>query len=258
MYYNNKIIVSGSEVEFLEYERPCYMKGDYLVIRENSTSQILRLRRLISANLSARSADGLRSGYSPLFLTLTFKEQNLTNLTVVRRALRDFLRKFKDHYEALFGEKLKYVAVMEFTKKKNPHFHVLFFNMRFVPNLFEDLKKMWVYGYSLFKVVSVKNSANLAGYMGKYLTKQKNDSSFHSYMCSKGLIRPYVILNSEAVTSYYNMFLSFRKALYTSIYDSKYNGKVYYRRYSVVEDDSVYWEALKKYWGNPVDSTSVS
>jgi hypothetical protein len=269
MYIDSKVIISGSHVEVYNYERGLFnssrnwMSGDKRV----------NLRRLVESNLGRWQADSTRF-FKSIFLTLTFKEQAITDVQA-RHLFRLFSAKFNKFRKknGLGGEKIKigdiderfsrsvnispmnkYSAVMEYQKRGTPHFHVLYYNLPYIDDFFNVISTMWGHGIILYRIVD--NAQRTAAYMTKYMAKgfgkhidevdrfrMKNDEKIgnDAYFNSKGLLHPLVLLGEEAhrfIEVYHGV-----KA-YESSYYSKFCGNINYSSFYDGLDDLDFEEII--------------
>lgn len=106
-----------------------------------------------------------------------------------------------------------------------------------MPNLFDEMMKLWPHGYSLFKVLQMKDIYKVAQYMAKYLGKSFDEvdrrfsKSINSYYSSKGLFRPVFVVDDVVVEFVSNSILKGKKKAYSSQYGSKLTGMIQYDRY---------------------------
>lgn len=187
-----KIIQSGKVFEVIEYENgvPFDYQGK-AGIRDNepdeewkgkNKSDLKRaqadLRRLIWSNVTKYSK----------FVTLTYKDAEAD----MQQAQKDW-KAFQQRLQRE-GYKAEYVRVFEWQEKreailgeKSLHIHAVLFTDRYIPADF--ISKSWKMGF--IKINSIKDVKNLGAYVCKYLTKDTLAKyGSHSYMCSKGLLRP--------------------------------------------------------------------
>jgi hypothetical protein len=189
-----KVIVSGNQVEIIEYLFPDTKKKrssqknilsfDEKV--ENRKKTLFRtrssLRRLICCN-----PDLFR------FVTLTFKE-NVTDLNVANKHFKRFIQRVNYKHK-----NFKYIAVVEFQKRGAVHYHLLI--DRFIKK--EDLSSLWGHSLGMTNIKMLRDrkynerqtTDYIASYLGKYLTKQQaSDTRLwkkKSYFISKGLNKPF-------------------------------------------------------------------
>lgn len=193
MRYDKKIVISGDVTEIYRYSVPVeYGYEDLKKVgrgggdgrplddeakarnREKVLGRARRdLRRLINANM----CDGAK------FLTLTFAD----NVTDLKAANYEF-KLFRQRLEYDIGFKALYVAVVEFQKRGAIHYHVLFFNMPYMPA--NRLGGIW--GRGFIKVNKIDEVDNLGAYVCKYMTKTDDERLLGQkmYFSSRGLAKP--------------------------------------------------------------------
>ena len=120
----------------------------------------------------------------PIFVTLTFKE-NITDLKLANTYFRAGIRRLN----TFFSLKLVYLSVVEFQERGAIHYHVIFFNLPYIP--VKKFEKIWSMGYTNIK--AIKRVKNLSAYVCKYLTKETLDNRLVGqkvFFCSRHLKRP--------------------------------------------------------------------
>lgn len=208
--YSTKVIISGNVVEVYRYGLPVRTGKDKTsferhgaqktvetseeVVRmkeDKSLTNTLRrtrntLRRLINANTGKWEE-------REKFFTLTF-EENVTDHEKANALFRSFVKKlnyslFKKH------SGLKYVCVVERQERGALHYHIVLFNMPFVP--VEELSKIW--GHGFVRINEIKDVDNLGAYVVKYIEKtmyemqEKKSAKVKDkklYFASRGLYKP--------------------------------------------------------------------
>ncbi|WP_052585065.1 rolling circle replication-associated protein [Anoxybacillus thermarum] len=247
MIYNAKVIVAGNVIELYEYEKeirtgkdsymdkPVGRKGkrkeglewideDMKATREKNRADALQrarknLRRLINANVDAW-AERVK------FFTLTFKE----NVQDIKMANYEF-KKFRQRLEYHLELKLKYVAVIEFQKRGAIHYHMVTFNMPYVPHA--DLERIW--GHGFVKVNAIDEVDNVGAYVTKYMTKDNDDERLKGEKCyfsSRGLIKPAEEIIKKEDLNALREALSPNK-VYENTFDSEHLGLINYQQYNL-------------------------
>ena len=233
-FYNVKAVWSGSIVELYEYEKSI-VKGETnnrsgrsvkaneenkARHRKNTLARARRtVRRLINANVG-------KWGEKPKFLTLTFAE----NVQDVKKANYEF-KKFRQRLEYELKLKLKYVAVVEFTKKGRIHYHVVFFNLPYIQS--NVLESIW--GNGFIKINAISHVDNVGAYVTKYMTKDNDDERLRggkSYFSSRGLYKPVERYLNEKEIAKVKDKLSHKK-VYENRFDNEYVGNVLYTQYNL-------------------------
>jgi len=110
------------------------------------------------------------------FLTLTFA-YDLTYKTACRHVAR-FMERVKKTYPQI---PIRYISVVEFTKKNRYHFHLLVYNLPSEASSREretrNLQRQFERGYVDLCLASY-TSKGIAGYMAKYMAKALQDEKF--------------------------------------------------------------------------------
>jgi len=201
MRYKAKKIVAGNIIELYEYEKevrtgkdnemdkPVGRKGkglDWLLKEKNRADALQRakktLRRLINANVDAWSEKAK-------FFTLTFRD-NVKDIKWANCEFKKFRQRLSRH---IWGRnkpnELRYVAVIEFQERGAVHYHVITFNMPYVPSV--ELESIW--GHGFVKINAIDDVDNVGAYVTKYMTKDNDDERLREEKCyfsSRGLLKP--------------------------------------------------------------------
>jgi hypothetical protein len=117
------------------------------------------------------------------FATFTFAKA-LKDRTEVITAFRTLTR----NYQRLYGEKLKYLYVIEQGKRstKRLHIHAVIFNNRYIT--LTEMRKLWTHGS--VRINKVDDTDNIGLYLMKYITKDMTEAKKKGYISSKALIQP--------------------------------------------------------------------
>lgn len=245
-FSNKKLIISGNVFELYRYDgviltsslpqsRPFRKRGSNLRKKEREASSIYRskkrLKRLINSNVGFhKNTDGKR--FKPIFVILTFRE-NVTNVDQANYEFTKFIQRFSyEVFDCLLG-RLKYVVAIEFQERGAVHYHVLFFNLPFVPRIYDKVRDIWGEGH--VKVITVKNNVTDVGnYLTKYMTKELADNRLcgkKSYFSSRNLFKPMIIKDQEKIDFILNFLKpeqkSFEKKGCTPDYGPAYDYEVY-------------------------------
>lgn len=229
----NKYIKSGDVIEIYEYERDIKVQGnasgragngsetDKKKNRADGLSRAKKtLRRLINANVN-------EWGESPKFLTLTFAE----NVTDIKQANYEF-KKFIQRLGYTLAIKCKYSAVIEFQKRGAIHYHVVLYNVPYVPS--KDLQKIW--GHGFVKVNKIDKVDNVGAYVTKYMTKDNDDPRLIGEKCyfnSRGLHKPEEV-NDLKKEKLENLRQALQKnETYKSEFENDYTGNIVYTQYNL-------------------------
>ena len=238
-FVESKIVVSGNIVEVYEYEKG-YGKGyqgknpegraseasqeDKEVNRDKVLSRARKkVRRLINANIGQYGEE-----FTAKFLTLTFAE-HVTDISTANYEFQKFIKRL--NYE-VFGQKIiniRYVGVIEFTKKGRIHYHVVIFNIPYVKA--HRIAEIW--GNGFIKVNKIDHVDNVGAYVCKYMTKDnKGLLSKKSYFASQSLFRPIEITDKKIVENVQNS-LQADRLTFESTFNSDYLGSITYRQYII-------------------------
>lgn len=243
MRYNAKVIVAGNVIELYEYEKevrtgkdkdfekPVGRRGkrreglewiDKETREKNRADALQRakktLRRLINANVDAW-------GEKAKFFTLTFRD----NVQDIKMANYEF-KKFRQRLEYYLGLRLKYVAVIEFQQRGAVHYHMVTFNMPYVPHA--ELERIW--GHGFIKVNAIDEVDNVGAYVTKYMTKDNDDERLKGEKCyfsSRGLIKPAEEIIKKEDLNALREALSPSKTFECS-FENEHLGRITYEQYN--------------------------
>lgn len=191
---DRSLLIAGNHAEYIIYKTPKYTHyGQPPPPRrnneksENSLSRTrIRLYRLVSSNLDY--CDGLH----PTFCTLTYA-RNESNRKVASRELRLYHLRLSYHT----GKHIRYIAIPEFQKRGAIHYHIIYFNLPFVP--VEVLaKKIW--GNGNVDIHCLDQVRNTSAYAAKYITKETLDARHKGHrilITSRGLRQPITVYNED-------------------------------------------------------------
>lgn len=232
---NYKMVISGSMLEFYQFkgqiefgEKPKRntLKNPEEKIektedakKESELSSQRRAKRTIRRLMYCNAWHWFKPSskpFTPIPITLTFRE-NIQNIKEANKHLTIFIRKLnysvgKNEYEETVNKSkksiLKYLGVIEFQKRGAIHYHIIFFNLPFMKNIYDRIEELWGHGIinvngkdkGSFKSTNKKVNLNkIIDYYIKYITdsvKDKNMFSKKRYFDSQGLLKP-VTLYSE-------------------------------------------------------------
>lgn len=270
MLTNYKLIKSGNILELFEYKKSVeYGKSkkdfgtrakkkvdldDPLVFdsklenrKRTLQSSKSHLKRLINAN-AGHWKDKNGRPFMPIFLNLTFAE----NITDVKKANYAFT-KFKQRLDYEITKRkcsfLKYAGVIEFQKRGAVHYHIIFFNMPFIENIYDKMRKIWGKGHIIIN--AIKDLNTIASYICKYMTKSEVDERLlgqKSYFTSKGLIKPVEILDEKQIENIINNIPESIKP-YENKFESEFCEEIKYKRYDFAnyKDEKEKLDILLKY-----------
>jgi len=199
--YNDKVVISGRHVERYKYDRlqldGCQNLKSYTKReipedeklrnkRQNLYRAAKEIRRRINANLTHKN---------DTMLTLTYADI-VDDRTMSNRYFTLFVLRLKAYILKHHVKELKYIAVIEYQERGAIHYHMLMFDVPYIPA--EVIAELWGHGFVKLKQVSKEGTP---GYLTKYLCKEaknvtaddlKNEHK-KSYFCSRNLAKYLVI-----------------------------------------------------------------
>lgn len=285
-FYRTKTIQAGNQIEYYEHEHPVAYgfavkgkggrKSGSLGGKERSKEYRKRttnkakneLIRLINANFT-EIRKGTNFDYYK-FITLTFREGAIPDITDVKRAnieLKKFFRKLREICKTT-GRELKYVCVIEFqdqNKRGAVHYHFIcdipvipvtkekaeqWVQDRKLPpdyNSKLNLYDLWGHGAVTIKAIMSSNreretgtmieTPNIGQYVAAYMVKDICDMrlmGMKSYLTSQGLKRPKVLYNEAAEKIIEG--LGKENVVYASCYpDKHHNSPVHYTKFNLLK-----------------------
>ena len=254
MKYNCKLIITGNVVEVYHYEKSVLRGKDLKSARarkegkkmSEGTSELCDTNKSLKDSLR-RTRNTIRRtvnsnigkwGEKEKFLTLTFKD-NMTDQTETNKLFRKFVKQLS--YSIFKTESgLKYLCVVERQERGAIHYHVLFFNLPYVP--VEKIAEIW--GHGFVKINAIDKVDNVGAYVVKYMGKTIVENSEKSakekdkklYFVSRGLHKPVEYSNAtekgdkEIATFLYEM-QDFK--VYENTFENEHLGKIKYEQYNV-------------------------
>lgn len=244
--YKKRAVLSGNIVETYEYSEPISRGYKVPETKKQSgrkkkigeTAKNIRIRtvnraranfiRLVNTNVFKYKK---RSGeqFKPVFLTLTFKSK----IEDLKKANYEF-KKFRERLNYYlktdsFNNRLHYVSKPEYQKRESIHYHVLFFNLPFIP--VKILSDLWGNGSVKVNAIEFEDVGNIGAYMSKCfdLTNDKFAGE-KSYSCSRGLIKPKVLYGDSVVERVESELTG--KEIYRRVYLNDQGGTVNYKQYN--------------------------
>jgi hypothetical protein len=124
------------------------------------------------------------------FLTLTFKE-NISDFDVARYEFQKFMKRLNYYLYHTKKSLIKYVCVPERQSRGAWHFHILLFDVPFIPN--EDISDIWDNGFVKINQVKFSDMMEVYRYISKYITKQFQEGQKHlkRFLSSQGFFKGY-------------------------------------------------------------------
>lgn len=224
--YRRKLIVYGDNYMLYVYRRPKVIfstpkksKPKQMNKERDNTSFWRAKRNLI--RLIACNADS--SSTKPTFWTFTFDPSRCGDVTKLRTA-NFYFKMFRQQLTRKLGFKPKYIAVPEFQKNGNVHYHVIFFNLPFIvpdnmvydknPHLLSRqvytfaMNDVWIYGYTDVQLLTGVHNISL--YLAKYMSKSFDSHTGNKtygeklYFSSRDLKRPEEYYNEIEISHILN------------------------------------------------------
>lgn len=247
----NKIEINYNSIQKVTYSNPLFTLGNFTSNRagnsggyrpsttpnspqhrnQNLTQQANKLcnkvQKLVNNNFHP---------YRSLFVTVTFANSKMTDLTVCNKEFQQFLAKIKRHYEDF-----AYVAVVSFQDRGVPHYHMV---CNLPTESTKYLRHWWTHG----SIHSKKTTGvyGISHYMIKNLrynfTYIKLPKHYRLHFASKNLNKSVVLRewNGTEIADYY-MNIARINGLdsgYTKKIDSDYCGNITYQTYHIVSADN--------------------
>jgi hypothetical protein len=222
-----KLVKSGSLLEIYVFGREIFLGGRprkrnkleddvapiKISINKASAEDILKassrrakkkIKRLIHANCFAWLKENGKY-YKPVTLTLTFTE-NIQDLKTANYEFTKFIRRLNYEVNKIEGREakaanLKYIGVFEIQKRGAIHYHLIFFNLPYINDIYNKLRDIWGLGRinvggKKKSLISVNNQTQLKkiiDYFIKYIQKSVFDNNHKhqkKYIASKNLKQP--------------------------------------------------------------------
>lgn len=242
--YQRKLIVYGDNYILYSYPEP---KATFVSSKKHKPKPMKTERdktsfwrakqnliRLIACNTGS-------SAEKPTFWTFTFDPKKCENIQDLKSA-NYYFKIFRQQLTRKLGYKPKYIAVPEFQKNGNVHYHVIFFNLPFIatdigaykktPSLLKKkvydftMNDIWTYGFT--HVILLNKVRNVSLYLIKYMSKSFNSNTGNKtygeklYFSSKGLERPKEYYDRAEIYPELKKY----KLEIISEYKNKYNGLI--------------------------------
>lgn len=235
----SKVIVSGNMVEVYEYEKGVFKgrssfggrhNGADEEAKEKNREDALRrarqeIRRIVNANVGAYGPE-----FTAKFLTMTFAD-NVTDLDYANQEFKKFIKRLNYYVFGTKEAKLRYTVIVEFQKRGAIHYHVVLYNIPFIP--VKEIGKIW--GHGNVWINKIDDVDNVGAYVCKYLTKASNDDRLRgrkSYFNSRGLFKPVVIEDKEKAELIKKSLPETKKVVSVE-YVNDYTGITIYKQYNL-------------------------
>lgn len=214
MFTSEKLIQAGKYLHHYQYSKPIeydyqsrknYSKNlkNFKKVDPQANSNIYRTKKAIRLLLETNGRYNTRSDGSfegPAFVTLTFAD-NVQDVPAANYIFTKFIQRL--NYKCFKSKTsfIKYLTVIEFQKRGAIHYHVIFFNLSNIGQVYDQIKQCWTEGYS--SIQEVKSLDHLTNYVYKDLVKAKqkdNQYNKKSYFTSKNLEKPQVMRLQSNIT----------------------------------------------------------
>lgn len=269
-FVNSKLIISGSSIEILNFGRSVYQgenefrpKGKgrkrevyvpddikaEMELEKKAESQKKSfyhsrsaIRRTINAN-AWQWHNSSNQPFLPVFLTLTFHEMP-QSFEWANREFSKFIQRFNYYLKTSFGiedEKyLAYIKVVEFQKRGAVHYHIIFFNLPYIPKIYDVINELWRFGFNIVK--GVDKIDNLGAYLTAYLSKDFSDNQLANkkrFSVSKGLKKS---IGSYDENIIYSLLANLPEKLKKTDkeFEDKFVIKLRYRQYNIWPYKSIF------------------
>jgi len=191
---NKSLMIAGKYAEHIVYKKPLYTHygqppppRNNNAKTENSLSRTrIRLFRLVSSNLD------YTDGNQPTFCTLTYA-RNETD----RKIAASELRLYHLRLSYFVRKHVRYIAIPEFQKRGAIHYHIIYFNLPYVP--VETMSRR-IWGHGQIDIHLLSEVKNTSAYVAKYITKDTLDNRHKGHrilITSRGLKQPILVYNQD-------------------------------------------------------------
>jgi len=150
---------------------------------------INRVKQLIECNDGQYTDNTTGIPKPTLFITYTYRE-NLTDITTANKDFNAFNKRLQKYLKnkLKYKQKVYYIAVPEFQLRGAVHYHVLYFNLPYIPQIYDLFNSLWDHGWVIFRKV---HEFSPTQYLIKDMTKHFSlGTGTKRYFCSKGLLKP--------------------------------------------------------------------
>jgi len=241
-WYKSKVVKCGSVVYVSSYQKPVqrgfggrsgrvYIGASAEDKKKNAEKRFLRARReiryVVNSNISPSSK----------FLTLSYAD-NVQDLTKTNKDFKDFIKRLNCFlYGRRGGAKVQYLCVPEFQKRGAVHYHLVLFNLPYIP--VHKIADLW--GWGFVKINRIKHCDNVGAYVCKYLNKNtvvtaEKLSGRKCFFRSRNLKSPEISVFPVDSENLIIKGVSLRSddVVFEKEYETEYYGRVRYREYNSV------------------------
>lgn len=234
LQYRLKAVKSGKTFEWYEFEQSVKLCPSDKKRRVSSKSD---LEKFAIQNLRRSRQELTRivqcNGHLNKFLTLTFADDNMTDISITNKIFENFVkrlgRKYQD-FQYICVPELQFKRQIKFNLPKAPvHYHLL---CKLPYIRVKQIEKIW--GQGFIWINRIDKISVLGSYIAKYLTKD-NITHFYrkkKFFTSSNLKRPTVLYDDYALRYQCSLKLQER---YSTTFDSPFTGTVLYRAYDVLD-----------------------
>lgn len=232
---NIKIIKCGNIFELYEYQIPyIYNLGKVststrdkeedspsTVRNDNIARTQRKIKRLINSN-------SFVYGFKPVFITYTFAK----NIKDIKEANR----KLKNHHlnlARLVGRRIRCLTVPELQKRGAIHYHIVYFDLPYIPNIKKVFQKSWGHGFLKIKVLY--HVKNIGAYISKYFSKQwasERVIGTKGFFSSSNLFQPEIYRDVAILSKYGNLVKEFSEPFFSNKF-----GTIQYSQFRVSSSD---------------------
>lgn len=236
-----KVMISGNVVEFYEYENG-YLKGYEDKIKKSGRKKNYRsekykenrkktmqraktnLRRIVNSNFGQYGKH-----LTSKFVTLTFG-QDIQDIKEANQEFTKFIKRLNYYVFKTKKANLKYSGVIEFTEKGRVHYHVVFYNLPYIPG--KKIADIWENG--IIDIKKIDNVDNVGAYICKYMSKDNEDPRLEGKKCyfnSRDLMKPEEITDKKRVEALLQA-LPLKHLKYRKSFDNEYTGTTNYYQFN--------------------------
>lgn len=230
-----KEVLCGSILETFQYQFPVMLNAPNNAERKTKSENIkgkssiyrarTEIRRLINCNTNF-------FGTINLFVTFTFAD-NIVDLKNANKKFTNYTKRLNRFLQRNGYSSARYLVVVEFQKRGAIHYHVVYFNLPFLPNIKIVFSSLWREGF--VSIQSIRKVRKIGLYVSKYLQKGVVDQRLAGQKCyftSRGLNRPvvsrYPQFQFDAVQSG-----AIVKLGYEQVFQSNQQGSVIYKEFLI-------------------------
>lgn len=197
-------------------------------------------RRLVTANF----------GNDDLFVTLTFRDGAVTDVTDVQECYKAF-RRFRERLRRRYPD-MRALVVPEFQDANGRgavHYHMIC-NLTYIPH--DELTELW--GYGFVWVNSIEHVDNVGAYLTKYMSKSMIDARMRglkAYYRFGKLKEPDVVWGDDPAMV--KEIVGDSKPIFRSLYGSEYHGRILYSQYNTKRSHET-WDGVSSGAGSGTEA----